>query len=120
MNRIKALREARGLKQAELADMLNVSQATLSNWERGVHDLDNESLANLAGFFNCTIDYLLMNSDIINIEQLQNIESNMEPVYYRVVMDAKKSGIPPQDLQKALEFLKKAKERDEEIGKIFE
>jgi len=40
MNKIKELREEKGLLQAKLAEMMGISQATLSNWERGVHNPD--------------------------------------------------------------------------------
>ena len=59
MNRVKELREKQGIKQTELAKTLSISQGTLSNWERGVHDPDNDALAKLAVYFDVTTDYLL-------------------------------------------------------------
>jgi transcriptional regulator with XRE-family HTH domain len=59
VNRVKELRESKKVKQIDLAKMLNVSQGTLSNWERGVHDPDNDVLAKIADFFSVTTDYLL-------------------------------------------------------------
>ena len=64
MNRIKELRLRENLKQTELADALGISQATLSNWERGDFEPDNESVIKLADFFNVNIDYLLCRSDV--------------------------------------------------------
>ncbi|MCL2362378.1 MAG: helix-turn-helix domain-containing protein [Defluviitaleaceae bacterium] len=61
MNRIKELREENNLKQLELAEMLNVSQGTLSNWERSVHDPDRESLIKMSTIFSRGIDYILGN-----------------------------------------------------------
>jgi repressor LexA len=58
-NRIKELREEKGVKQIDLAKYLNVSQATLSNWERDVFNLDKESLLMTADFFGTTTDYIL-------------------------------------------------------------
>ena len=63
MNRIKELRELMGLKQSDFVLQLNVTQATLSNWERGVHDPDNESLKKMVEFFGTTSDYILGLSD---------------------------------------------------------
>ncbi|MDR2166724.1 MAG: helix-turn-helix domain-containing protein [Clostridiales bacterium] len=115
MNRLAELRKAKGMRQAELAQIMEVSQATLSNWERGVHDLDNESLLKLARIFGCTTDYLLGYS--ANVE---GDDAQMEQIYYRIAQDAKNSGISPHDLQLALDFLKKARERDNnESGQIF-
>ncbi|MCL2605242.1 MAG: helix-turn-helix domain-containing protein [Defluviitaleaceae bacterium] len=59
MNRIKNLREARDMRQIDLACKLNVSQGTLSNWERNVHDPDSDALILLANIFNTSIDDIL-------------------------------------------------------------
>ena len=59
MNRIKQLRKDLGIKQSDFAREFNVSQGTLSNWERGVHDPDAESLKKMRDRFNKTSDYIL-------------------------------------------------------------
>lgn len=42
-----------------MADILNVSQGTLSSWETGRYDIGNDDLRKLAAFFGVTTDYLL-------------------------------------------------------------
>ena len=59
MNRIKELRLRQGLKQSELANVASVGQTTISNWEKGVTEVDTQSLFALADFFNTSTDYLL-------------------------------------------------------------
>lgn len=59
MNRIKSLRFAAGMKQSELAHRLNVSQTTISNWENGITEPDQESLKKITAFFDVTVDYVL-------------------------------------------------------------
>ena len=75
-NRIKQLRERNGMKQNELASFLNITQATLSNWERGVHDPDNATLIVLSKKFNVSTDYLLGKSEdakaIFNVNNINN------------------------------------------------
>jgi len=66
LNRIKEIRENNAIKQIDLAKKLSVSQGTLSNWERGVHDPDNNSLILLTEIFNVTADYLLGKSNDSN------------------------------------------------------
>ncbi len=39
--------------------MLNISQCTLSNWERSVHNIDNKSLIRLSGIFGVSIGFIL-------------------------------------------------------------
>ena len=59
MNNIASARKNMGLSQKALATQLNVSQGTLSNWEREVHDPDSESLLRMCEIFDTTSDYLL-------------------------------------------------------------
>jgi len=59
LNTIRALRKNLGMKQSELAKHLNVSQSTLSNWERGDFEPDQKSLIKLSDFFSVTTDYLI-------------------------------------------------------------
>ena len=75
-NRIKMLREQEGLKQSDLAVLLNVTQATLSNWECGRYEPDQDSLKILSKRFDVSIDYLLGVSDsplkVYNAQKIHN------------------------------------------------
>ena len=57
--RIRELREDRDLKQREVAEYLNVSQNTYSQYENGVISLTADTLVKLAEFYGVTVDYLL-------------------------------------------------------------
>ena len=57
--RIKTLREEKGLIQADVAKALNVKRETVNQWENGVRDLKTEYTVNLANYFNVTSDYIL-------------------------------------------------------------
>lgn len=59
MNRIKALREKCGINQKELAEVLNVTQGTLSSYETERTQANIETYRAIADFFHTTIDYLL-------------------------------------------------------------
>lgn len=63
-NRIRELRQAYGIKQAELAKYLGVAQNTLSYWEQGKYDVDNASLQKIADYFNCSVDCVLCRAEI--------------------------------------------------------
>ncbi len=56
---IKNLREDNDYKQRELAEYLNVSQNTYSQYENGVIELTASTLIKLAKFYNVSVDYLL-------------------------------------------------------------
>lgn len=53
------LRKERGILQKELAGHLNVTVATISNYETGVHFPDLHTLIRIADFFQVSTDYLL-------------------------------------------------------------
>ena len=57
--RISALRKARGMKQEELAERLDVSGQAVSKWENDQTCPDISLLPQLAGVFGVTTDYLL-------------------------------------------------------------
>ena len=57
--RIKELREQKGMTQQQLADLLFVSNKTISKWEKNDNEPDSEMLVKLSEIFNITLDYLL-------------------------------------------------------------
>lgn len=57
--KIKYLRNEKGISQKELADTLNVNQTTVSTWELGKKYPDFFNIIALAKFFEVTTDYLL-------------------------------------------------------------
>ena len=56
---LRAIREDKDIKQREVADYLNVSQNTYSQYENGVIELTAETLIKLAKFYNVSVDFLL-------------------------------------------------------------
>lgn len=53
------LRKERGILQKQVAAYLNVTVATISNYEKGVHIPDINTLIKLADFYDVSTDYLL-------------------------------------------------------------
>lgn len=64
--RIRFARRKRGFSQAELAHMLNCTQAALSQYERGIREPSLGDLGNIATSLNTTTDYLLGRTEILN------------------------------------------------------
>lgn len=58
-DRIKALREARGWTQAELARRLNITRNGVNSWEQGLSMPSPACLVDLAKLFSVSTDYLL-------------------------------------------------------------
>lgn len=61
--RLRALREGKGLKQIDIANMLGVSRTTYTQYETEKSEPDLATVAKLAEFFNTTTDYLLGKTD---------------------------------------------------------
>ena len=58
-SRLCELRKSRGLTQQALADIADVSQQTVAQWEKGTREPNLEKLIALAKLFGVTLDYLV-------------------------------------------------------------
>lgn len=56
---LKNLRESKGLKQKEVAQILNLSSATYNTYERGISIPPIETLCKIADYFNISLDELV-------------------------------------------------------------
>ena len=66
-DRIKALREARGWTQAELARRMNITRNGVNSWEQGLSMPSPACLVDLAKLFSVSTDYLL------GVERLETV-----------------------------------------------
>lgn len=81
MERLRILRKNNNLSMKELGKVIGVAESTISLYENGKREPDNNTLSLLADFFNVSIDYLLerdKNSSFSNID-LYNIK-NIHPI----------------------------------------
>lgn len=60
--RLKELREEKGISRKQLADAMIVSVRLVSYWESGQRECDFETLIKLSKYFNESIDYMLGNT----------------------------------------------------------
>ena len=61
--KIRYLRKDAGIGQNQLAELLEVSNASISYWETGKQIPSSEAIFKLAVFFNVPADYLLSIED---------------------------------------------------------
>lgn len=59
MNRLKELREKRGMNMTEAAAALGYKYMTYVNYEKGARQLVSEQVAHIADFYGVTADYVL-------------------------------------------------------------
>lgn len=100
MNRIKALRAEKNIKQDVLAKLLGLEIAGISKLETGRVPLKDEYIVKLAEYFNVSTDYLLGKSDI------RNIEDEFKFAYHKEI-----EGLTEEEIKEALEFYKMVKNR---------
>lgn len=56
---LKELREDSGMRQVDLANLLNTSRTTITEYERGINEPNFQILVRIADIFNVSTDYLL-------------------------------------------------------------
>ena len=66
--RLKTLREQKGLSQTEFADALGVAQSTVGGWESGARKPNLEIIDKIAEFFGVSCDYILGRVEYENFE----------------------------------------------------
>ncbi len=59
MNKMKSLREEKGLTMKEVAAEVGLPYTTYVNYEKGVREPSSETLSVIADYFNTTVDYLI-------------------------------------------------------------
>ncbi len=109
--RLIDLREKNNIYQRDLANKLNVEQATISQWEHGKRVPDSEILIKLSKLFDVSIDYLLGNDKkISNKEQeLKEIEI-FKKMLIKIGYINNNENLSKQDVDRIMTFIKNNKE----------
>ena len=103
MNRLKLLREEKGLIQKDIANLLNVSIPAVNQYESGKRDMSTETVVKLAEYFNVSTDYLLGKSDIRNFDK--------EEQEFRYAYHKETEGLTDEEIADALRFYKEMKKK---------
>lgn len=69
MNRIKEMRIASKFSQKDLAEMIGCNQTAVGKYEREDLEPNLDTLKKLSSIFECSIDYLVGNSDDFGVVQ---------------------------------------------------
>ena len=97
MNRIRELRKKKNLTMKDLGDAIGVAESTVSLYETGKRQPDQETLLLLANFFHVSLDYLVGR---INNEKPTAIGDGLD----RELIDLM-SGLSPQEVQRVRDFV---------------
>ena len=66
MKRIRDLRKRKKLTMKQLGQVIGVAESTISLYESGKRQPDNDTLQKFADYFDVSVDYLLGRTDDIN------------------------------------------------------
>ena len=94
--KIKKLRGENKLTQADLAEKVHVTFQTVSKWEKDENEPDVSTIKELAKIFECSIDYLLSESE----EKKENKEVEIVPVMVPTKCEAPKNEVVEKKLHK--------------------
>lgn len=106
---LKRQREARGLSQQALSDLLNVSQGAVGLWESGKRKPDLETLIRIAKLFDVSTDSLLgiSESSIANLQlfaEPKQPDTAQNPLQEE--MNAIFSSLPEEEKEKAMDYIR--------------
>ena len=97
MLNLKELRKKRKLTQADLAEVIGVSQVTMGRYETGEREMPYETLFQLADYFGVTIDEILGRTPM-NITLVQGDPPPKGEDEYEFVLDPNDLPKSPDDL----------------------
>lgn len=78
MLRFRQERELKNLSQNDLANILGVSQQSISKYENGSREAGYDLLIQMSKIFDVSIDYLLGLSNVRRIENIRNEQLSTE------------------------------------------
>lgn len=93
MNNLKKLRKDKGLTQQELAQEMETTKLTISNWENEKHTIKADKAQQLADYFGVSVGYLLgysNNPKRYDDEIVMELEERLTVVHSRERYDKEK------------------------------
>lgn len=124
-DRIKKLREDKGLTQADVCLALNIAQSTLANYETNFRSPKMDVLIAIANYYGVSIDYLLGRTDTPFVDTakrpkdlnrfLQQAEIIFDGDTYN--LDDKERALVMKSLEVAFAAAKKANKRKKDDPK---
>ncbi|KDR95938.1 Transcriptional regulator, contains XRE-family HTH domain [Peptoclostridium litorale DSM 5388] len=97
--RLKTLRNEKGLTQQDIADILGIGRATVAGYETKGKQPDYEKLTLLADYFNVSTDYLLGRTD-------QRKPCSTDKPITKAYHNLDAEGLSDEDIEKVEEYIR--------------
>ncbi len=105
-NKLKSLRENKGLLQKDLADILCIKPSTVGMYEQGRREPDNNMLKKIANYFEVSIDYLLDNNNLNKEEEKVREKEILNNFFKKSGYIENEEELNDNDLNNIIEFIK--------------
>ncbi len=105
-NKLRRLRENKGLLQKQLANDLNIKTSTIGMYEQGRREPDNETLKRIANYFEVSTDYLLDNTKECKNEKEAIEKEALKNALINIGFMKNGEDLTDEDLKKLMEFVK--------------
>ena len=130
MNRIKKLRQEKGVYQADLAKYLGLKQQTISAYENGTNEPDLKTLNKIAKYFDVSIDYLIGRSNVRDpadkIAQAIGDEQDLKRFWEEVkkrrelkLLFKQIKDLPPDHIKRIIRIIKAIEDEDANVNKTI-
>ena len=100
---LKSLREEKNLRQADLADFLEISQQAYQRYENGTSEPNGDGFIKLADFYNVSTDYLLGRTPVramntlpdgaLSEEEVKDIDAAIVTGYTQLSLETRRAFI---------------------------
>lgn len=114
--RISALCDKRGIKPGRMCNDLGISRGNITDLKMGrIESISMDKILKISEYFSVSVDYLVGTATKKTpTPEGEREKELLSSKYFRVLQSANDKGYTPEDIQLALDFLDRARKRDEE------
>lgn len=103
----------KGISVTKATVEIGLSRTIGTKWKNTGATPNGDTLNKIAEYFGVTTDYLL-GAETEKAPTPQDERESIDPSFFRVMQSAKDKGYTPEDIQMALDFMDRARKRDQE------
>lgn len=105
MENLKKARTSKGFTQDKLSKIVGVARSSISMWENGDSQPDNEMLIKLSGVLDVSIDYLLGNANAVSKDELSELLQHAKDDPDKRMLFSLTKNAKPEDVKTVIRIL---------------